>query len=268
MKTLSCLVFVFLLGIGFRAGANEVAPDRFSDALVTDRPDAAEASVTVGKLRFQVETSVAFRHDHDAGVTTRTYGAPTLLRFGVIEPLELRVEGEIFSIRTATGAPTECGLSDFAFGMKGHFFDQQKWRPSLGVLAHVSVPTGADALSSNGVEPSFKVLTDWELPADFSLGTNYGLDVPVRDAAGDKFARFLYAAALNHPTPFLKDRMRVFVEAAGALPLKRNKAMEHTFDTGLAFFITPDIQLDTFVQLGLTAAAPGVQTGLGLSWRL
>lgn len=259
-------IVMLMLGISLPVWAEEA--DRFTDALVTDRPDAAEASVTVGKLRFQVETSVAFSRDHDAGVTTRTYGAPTLLRFGVIEPLELRVEGEMLSIQTATGAPTERGLSDFAFGMKGHVFDQQKWRPSLGVLAHVSVPTGADALSSNGVEPSFKVMTDWELPADFSLGTNYGLDVPVRDAAGDKFARFLYAAALNHPTPFLKDRMRVFVEAAGAVPLQRDKAMEHTFDTGLAFLITPNIQLDTFVQLGLTAAAPGVQTGLGLSWRL
>lgn len=266
-KIIHSVLLSVLLGVSLPVWSEE-SFDRFADALVTDRPDAAEASVTVGKLRFQVETSVAFSHDHDAGVTSRTYGMPTLLRFGVIDPLELRVEGELVSIQTETGATTQRGVPDMAFGLKAHAFDQKGVRPSFGVLAHVGAPTGTDALSSNALEPSFKVLADWELPADFSLGTNYGFDIPARDIAGDKFARFLYAAALNHPTPFLKERMRVFIEAAGAVPFKKGKTMEHTFDAGLALFLTPDIQLDSFVAIGLNAASAGVQTGLGFSWRL
>ncbi|MBI2346587.1 MAG: transporter [Deltaproteobacteria bacterium] len=241
---------------------------RFAEALITDRPDAAEASQTVGKNRFQVETSFAYGHDHDAGVTTRNYCFPTLLRFGILGPLEVRLEGEMYSVQTEAGAATQRGISDLAVGLKAHWLDNRGWGPSLGTLAHLSVPTGSNNFSSNAVEPIFKILADWELPADFSLGINAGVDLPARDAVGDKFARFLYAAAVGHPTPFWKERMRIFVEASGAVQLKAAKSAEQTFDTGLALLITPDIQVDGFVQLGLTEASPGLQTGLGFSWRL
>lgn len=253
------------------AGWAEAPPEpaeRFADALITDRPDAAEASQTVGKNRFQVETSFAYGHDRDAGVATHTYGFPTLLRFGMIDPLEIRLEGELVSIQTQTGASTERGLPDIAVGLKFHTLENRGWVPSLGFLAHVVLPTGRDAFSSHAVEPIAKVLADWELPANFSLGTNVGADLPARDAAGDKYLRFLYATAVNHPTPFLREQLRVFVELTGAVPLRDGKAMEHTFDTGLALLATPDIQLDTFIRVGLTDAAPGFQTGVGFSWRL
>ncbi|MBI4367720.1 MAG: transporter [Deltaproteobacteria bacterium] len=253
--------------LGGTVRAEDVPTDRFANALVTDRPDAAEASVTVGRHRFQVETSFAFGRDDDAGTMTKTYGFPTLLRFGVSDPLELRMEGELYSIQSQTGTGTARGFQDLAVGMKAHVVENRGWIPSFGTLTHVSLPTGNDVFSSNSVEPSAKLLADWELPADFSLGANAGIDLPARDAAGDKFARFLYAAALNHPTPFLKDRMRVFVEAAGAVPLKKGKAGEHTFDSGLAFLVTPNLQLDGFAQIGLTDAAPGLQAGMGVCWR-
>lgn len=275
MRLRNELLIVLVLGFGSHAWAEDLPQyaghhpaDRFADALVTDRPDAAEASVTVGKYRFQVETSFGFGRDTDAGVRTQTYAFPTLLRFGVIDPLEVRMEGDFYTVQTQAGAAAQRGLTDLAFGLKAHAIENRGWIPSLGVLAHLSVPTGNNTFSSNAVEPTVKVLADWELPADFSLGANYGIDVPVRDAAGDKFARFLYAGALNHPTPFLAERLRVFVEMAGAVPLKSGKASEHTFDSGLAFLITKDMQLDSFVQIGLTEAAPGLQTGFGFSWRL
>ncbi len=240
----------------------------YDTALVTDRPDAAEASVTVGKQRFQVETSIGASHDTTAGVTTRTYNVPTLLRYGIIDPLEVRVEGDLFNIQTATATTTERGFSDLAFGVKGHFVENEGWIPSFGALAHLNVPTGKNTFSSNGVEPIAKLLADWELPAGFSLGTNLGADLPVRDAAGDKFARLLYAAALGHGIPGTQDRLRLFVESTGAIPMKSGKPDEHQFDTGLALLITPDMQLDVVTQIGLNDNTPDITGGLGFSWRL
>src|SRR3989338_3302069 len=97
----------------------------FAEALVTDRPDAAEASITVGKHRFQVETSFAFSRDTDTGTTTKTVSFPTLLRFGVWEPFEIRMEGEMYTFQTETGATVERGLSDLAFGVKFHAMDNR-----------------------------------------------------------------------------------------------------------------------------------------------
>lgn len=260
----SFFALVLLSSISAKAQDN----DDFDHALITDRPDTAEASQVVGLGRLQVETSFALSHDSAAGVTTRDYNFPTLLRYGLIEPLEVRVEGNMIQIETQTGTSTQTGFTDLAFGAKAHLQDGGGWAPSLGLLAHLTVPTGKNSFSSNALEPEFKVLMDWELPLEFSLGTNAGFDVPVQDASGDKFMRFLYAVALGHGIPGVGDRLRAFVELAGAFPTMQGKNGEHTFDAGFALLVTPNIQVDSFVQIGLTSATTDLATGLGLSFRL
>lgn len=234
----------------------------------TDRPDAAESSEVVGKNHFQIETSFAFSHDRDAGVAERIYSFPTLFRYGIVAPLEFRLEGETFAVRTRTGQATDKGFTDLAFGAKLHLVDNERWVPSFGVLAHLTVPTGTSAFTSTVAEPIVKALFDWELPADFSLGTNLGFDVPVRDAQGDKFARMLYAVAVGHPLNFLSDRWRLFIEFAGAVPLADNKPDEHSFDSGIVWRINDTLQVDTLVQVGLSRTTPDITWGLGVSWRI
>ncbi|MBI4126300.1 MAG: transporter [Deltaproteobacteria bacterium] len=247
---------------------NDAQADDYKHALISDRPDTAEASYTVGKYRLQVETSFALTHDRAAGVTTRAYNFPTLLRFGLNEWLEVRAEGDTLQFQTETGAGTTTGFTDTSFGAKVHLQENEGIAPSVGILAHVALPTGRDAFSTNTVEPEAKVAMDWELPQDFSLGTNVGLDLPAQDAAGDKYLRFLYAVALNHPFPWWRsEQFRFFIEFAGAEPTVSGKDGEHTFDAGLAYFITPNVQVDTFMNVGLTDAAPDFATGLGLCMR-
>src|SRR5262245_3846378 len=64
------------------------------DGIVTDRPDFVESSLTVGKYRFQIETSVNLERDDQDDVKFRTWTTPTLLRFGVSDNLELRLESD------------------------------------------------------------------------------------------------------------------------------------------------------------------------------
>ncbi|MFH1725988.1 MAG: transporter [Elusimicrobiota bacterium] len=116
------------------------AEGAFEKALVTDRPDTAESSVTVGKSRFQIETGFAFGQDKASGVTARNYGFSTLFRFGLTDPLELRVEGDMFITRTETGMSTQSGFSDLAFGAKAHLLDNGGWTPSLGALFNLKFP--------------------------------------------------------------------------------------------------------------------------------
>lgn len=236
-------------------------------AIGTDRPDAAESSEVVGKNHFQIETSFSLSHDRAAGVTERIYSFPTLLRYGIVAPLEFRLESETFAIRTRTRNATDKGFTDLAFGVKLHLVDNQEWVPSFGVLAHMTVPTGTSAFTSTVAEPIFKTLFDWELPADFSLGTNLGFDVPVRDGQGDKFARMLYSVATGHPLNFLSKNWRLFVELAGAVPLANNKPDEHSLDSGIIWRISDLLQVDTLVQIGLSRTTPDITWGLGVSWK-
>lgn len=235
-------------------------------AIGTDRPDAAEASTVVGKHHLQVETSFGFSQDREGRTTTRIYSFPTLFRFGIFDPLELRLEGEMFAWRMQTGSNTENGFNDIAVGAKAHFFENEGLRPSLGGLFHLNVPTGRASFSANVAEPIMKVLADWELPADFSLGVNTGVDIPARDENGNKHARFLYAVSVGHAIPFWPEKLRAFLETSGIVPMQAHIPDENTLDTGLTFALTKTIQLDSFVQIGLSDAAPDFATGLGFSW--
>jgi hypothetical protein len=270
MKPISMLSLVSLLWAIPAMAADEgtSVPSRFDDALVTDRPDAAEASVTVGKNRFQVETGVGYTYDENAGTTSNTFGMPTLLRYGIVDPVELRVEGELFNVQWTSGAALQSGLTDIAIGTKVHVIDGGGAIPSFGVLAHLSMPTGNANFSAQGWEPTMKLLADWGLPGGVSLGTNAGFDVPVRDPTGDKFSRFLYAVSIGRGIPGVEERLRIFVESAGAVPLKRGKAHEHQFNTGLAVLLTPNMQVDCVAQIGLEGDSPDLTTGLGFGWRL
>lgn len=232
----------------------------------TDRPDTAESSEAVGKRHLQIETSFGFVHDKEAGVTTNIYSFPTLFRFGLFESLELRLETEMLAWKRETGANTQNGFTDLAVGAKAHFIDNDGWRPSLGALFHLNIPTGKAPFSSGVAEPVFKALADWDLPRDFSLGFNAGFDVPARDDANEKYARFLYAVSTGHALPFWGEKMRVFLETAGLIPLKANKPDENTLDAGVTFALTEKVQLDTFVQIGLSRAAADFATGLGVSF--
>ena len=229
--------------------------------IITDRPDAAEASVTVGQWKFQSEHGVSFGYDNPAGPSVKNYSFPTLLRFGILDPLEIRLETEIAAIQSS-GGNTESGFTDFDLGAKWHLHDQAEFFPSLGLLFHLTIPVGKDAFSSNVVVPTFKVLADWELPADFGLGTNAGFDVPAREG-GDKFARFLYAAALSHG--LFIEPLAGFVEFSGSLPTVSGKTQEHFFDAGFTWLFGKSIQADISGQIGLNDDAQDFALGTGVS---
>lgn len=60
------------------------------DKIATDRPDFVESSATVGKNRFQVETSIAFDTKKADGLEEDSYTTPTLLRYGFADVWEAR----------------------------------------------------------------------------------------------------------------------------------------------------------------------------------
>jgi len=242
--------------------------DPWKDSIVTDRPDIAETSQTVGQLRFQIESSFSFIQDIEDGVAVRRYSFPTLFRFGVIDPLELRLGGEWFIAQTETGQPARIGFSDIDFGLKGHILDAAEGGiPSMAIMAMLLAPTGKDELSFNGWYPSLVLIADWDMIYNLTLGVNLGFDVPIRDPEGDVYARFLYAVAFGYIIHGLNNRFKVFVEVAGIAPLKSHKDNIVILSTGPAYLLTPNMQIDGFIRVGLTKATPDMQGGVGYSVR-
>jgi len=241
------------------------APVAAQEAIATDRPDFVESSLTVGKRVFQYETSAATDWTTSAGVTARAIATPTLLRYGITNSLELRIETDGFYHAGIDGAEFETGMADAAFGLKWHAADAAGAVPSLAFLLHGDVPTGSAAFRGIGIRPSLRTVGEWALPGDFALGIMPGVAYDPNGGAGQQWTAIL-GATVGRP---VSDRLRFFVEyAAEQLPTSENGGTVALFDVGSAFLITNNVQLDLSYRHGLTELASDHSFAIGFSQRI
>ncbi len=250
--------------------AATLPPALAGDEMATDRPDFVESSDVVGKGRFQIETSVAGERDRADGLTVRTTSTPTLLRLGVSEDLELRVEtdGRLrATVRDdATGVrSTERGWSDTAIGLKWHLRDgdENNGTPGIALLLHADLDSGSAPFRGRGVRPSARVVFEWDLGGDWSFGAMPGFYVE-RNEADQRYVGGIAAVTVGRD--WLEGRVHGFAELAGQrLASRRNGGSVVTADIGVSWKVTLTLQVDTALQKGLNRDAPDLGWTTGLS---
>ena len=258
-RSLSGLAFALVAAV---ASAGTSA----ADTITTDRPDVVESSLTVGRGRFQIETSIARERDKDAGTKTTVVTTPTLLRLGISENLELRLESEGYARAKfndpASGvALRESGYADLSPGLKWHAVDGDGARPSTALLLHVDIDSGSRPFRGEGVRPSVRLPLEWELPNDFSLGVMPGI---VYDKTnGSRHASGILAVVVGKEwTP----RFRSFVEvAAERIASSRNGGSTVTYNLGAAYLLTNLVQIDSALSWAANHNTPDFAWTVGLS---
>jgi len=238
-------------------------------AIATDRPDFVESSDVVGKGRFQLETSVAQERSTRDGVRMRLVSTPTLLRIGVSETVELRLETDGIQRRSTEGSglkTSERGWADVALGAKWHVQDgdEASGRPGLAWLLHVEADTGTPPFRGDGLRPSLRAVAEWDLAGDYSLGVMPGVLID-RNDQGQRYVGAIFAVVVGKS---FSDTTRGFVELSGRqLASKQNGGNVVSFDTGLAYLVTNDVQIDAAVSWGLNKNTPDVSWTVGVSVR-
>jgi hypothetical protein len=237
------------------------------DEISTDRPDVVESSDVVGKGRFQIEAGFAIDCDRENGVKSRVSTTPTLLRLGLGDTWELRLETDgATRARASSGGITvrERGFSDVSLGVKWHMQDgdEASNKPGIAWLLHADLDTGSSAFRGDGVRPSLRVVAEWELPGGWSAGVMPGFIID-RNADGKRFVGGIFAATASRN---LTESVRGFVEiAAPQIASRKNGGSVVLFDFGLAWLLTPSLQLDTAVAIGLNRDAPDAGFTVGVS---
>lgn len=235
------------------------------DPIATDRPDFVESSNVVGKGRLQVEGSLAVERDKRGGTRQTAWSTPTLVRFGVSENVELRVESDgpvrLRSDTPGSAITTERGYADASLGLKWHAMDARDNLPSMAVLLHADLSSGSAAFREQGTRPSARVVAEWELPDDFSFGIMPGLGYQrengvfgiVGIVAGKSFT----------------ERWRGFVELSSPYIARSGKGGSEAFLTvGSAYLLKRHIQLDAALSRGLNSRTPDLSFTVGLSFKL
>ncbi|WP_233151797.1 transporter [Pelomonas sp. KK5] len=239
------------------------APAQAEEGIVTDRPDFVESSDVVGRGRWQLETSVAGERDKVDGIRVRGLSTPTLLRFGLSDTVELRLETDGRS-RVSAGGMRSSGWSDISIGTKWHIQDGEGTRPSLAWLLHADLATGSGPFRGQGTRPSLRMSIEWDLPDGYNLGLMPGL-YRDRNEDGRRYTGGIMAVTLGRQ---FGEQVHGFVELAGQqIASARNGGKLLTFDTGVTYLVSDSVQLDSALFFGLNRTSPDLGWTVGLSMK-
>jgi hypothetical protein len=243
------------------------------DTISADRPSVAESAQVVGKGRVQLETGLQWERQRDDELHTRTLSTPTLLRIGLGDSAELRIETEgrtvIHASEPSSGEHTTvAAYADTELGIKWRLAEQQGegfGPPSLALLLHAALPSGSRELRGHGVRPSLRLSAEWELAGGYSFGLMPGLGVD-SDDAGKRYGYGVLAAEVDKA---LSERLHGFVElAAPQIARASHGGTQAIVDTGLTWLVNRNCQVDVSVAHGLNRRSPDLALGFGLSLRM
>jgi len=237
------------------------SPPASDQPISTDRPAITESSVVVPVGSFQVENGFLVTTDQGQ----RTFDAPeTDLRFGLASTTELRFSAPDYyhDLVSATGVGS--GFGDITIGMK------EQLGPTPGgfdvsVIAFLSIPTGAAAVSSHGYDPGLQLPWSRKLSDNWSAAGQFALYWPTTQSTAQVDTRTLTGEAT-----FLLDRqltkpMDAFIEYAG--DFAQRGGPQHLLHFGAAYKITPRQQFDIHYGIGLSSATIDHFIGIGYSFR-
>ncbi|MBT8375533.1 MAG: transporter [Bacteroidia bacterium] len=232
--------------------------------LVTDRPDATEASSTVGKGILQFETGGQYESFEKNNIKSEDYTFNTMLiRYGILDNLELRlgwdfVEG-VTKVNGNTLDNVTSGFSPLLLGMKLDITEENGAMPEIALIGHVFPVFSASAdyrPEYTGVDFRFSLshTLSERSSLGYNIGAQWGNDSP--EAAA------IYTLAYGYS---ISEKLGLYAELYGDLP--EDSSANHYWDAGITYLVNNDLQLDTYVGTSITEGQDFL-LGLGFSYRV
>lgn len=208
----------------------------------SDRPGIADGAEVVGMGVVQLETGVQRETRRAGEPPEHTVFYPTLLRLGLGQSWEARVESDLYASMRSSGVDggRMQAVAPVSLGFKIQFLEADARRPSLGVIVRVSPPSGTKALRTRRTTGEARLVADWEFAPGWFFNPNVGVALD-EDDDGKRFGATLLFATLSYkPVPSLE----LFVDGALQRPEARGAGSGVVFDAGLAFLLGRDVQVD------------------------
>ena len=226
--------------------AEEVAP------ISTERPSFSATPWSLEKGVWQIETGILYVRDDDEQAY-EDYSLPNaLLRVGVGNRFELRLESVNYLWQEKEGVEHN-GWSDLRLGFK--------WQATgkgdafaLGLHGGLGLPVGDEAFSGDEYRPSAAAFwsysggLDWFGTANISYADEL---FALENAVGISFS-------LPGNTSSFVEYLGVFTEHSGP---------KHDLNLGASWLLSNDFQLDVHGTAGLNSRANDLALGVGLSYR-
>jgi len=233
-------------------------------ALITDRPDQTESPNALSKGFLQVETGASFESFYKNNIKTEYYTFnTTLVRFGLLENLELRLGWDFTEISTKVNGNkldnVASGINPLLLGFKTSIAKENGAFPEIGFLGHIYLPFAASndyKPETTGVDFIFAFAHTLSDTASLS----YNIGAAWRDDSSE--ASYVYTIAYGHS---ISDKLGAYVELYGDMP--ENSSPNHFWDAGVTYLLSDNVQLDATVGSSITEGQD-LLLSAGVSFRL
>ena len=241
----------------------------------TDRPDKTNSPHTLdaGHLQLEMDT---FAFSHDRHNSERSFVrndnwtfANANLRIGLTNWADLQLLIPFYQVNrdkdTGTGiAMRQRGIGDLTVAVKMNFWGNDGGKTAGGLELFVKTPTANHNLGNGKTEGGALLLLGTTLPGDFEFGINSGVSITVNDTGGGHHAEVINSVSVSHK---VFGPLSAYAEFWSDVNVQSHAPVAATTDLGLLLMLGKNVQLDTGVNLGVTRAAPDVQTFLGITVR-
>ncbi len=232
---------------------------QFNETIRTGRPGQAIGAFTVGTGIFQLQSGFDYFGSKNNGIKNTGFLNNTVLRYGLTEPFEISalLEYKTETLTQNDSKNTYRGLSAVDVGMRYHIYTGKGLIPNVGFQIRMRLPVLSEDYKIDDIAPRFIVVTSQRLSETFTLITNWGASWNGNNSS----PRGNYVINLAFP---FNDKLGAFVETFGAFGQER---FFINFDTGFAWLLTPDLQLDIYGGYGSNYGVNDYFISTGVSWR-
>ncbi len=204
---------------------------RAQETIASDRPGLASGTYVLDPGTIQVEGGISYAN---AGPLDLFSVGQLLIRVGVPQ-IELQAIVNSLVFASANGASDE-GLQDIGVGAKVRLFRNPELPLSVSGLATLTLPTGADFLTSDEVVPSAILLADYGVNERWTVSANLGYTLGI-DELDDVFA-LIVTPSVSLP---VEANAGAYFGYAG---FYSSSSPQHIAEGGFTLLPQPDLQLD------------------------
>jgi hypothetical protein len=232
----------------------------YSQNISTDRPSNTDNSSTLEKNLLQFETGVLKSHLYQINPREVSYTLPTFqLRYGLSKKIEIRVLEEFGFTRLIPDTfgiiEQTPGLNSIQVGTKIQIFKKKISAFEFALLSQFVLPKFTNQTLT--LQNTTKLLGSYRINNDLNLGFSIGY---ANDYAIKTNSKLTYSLLLGKN---IASKAAIFFECYGN---ELNNKFFHNCDTGIAYLIKDNVQIDFYFGTGINHAM--FFSSLGLSWYL
>jgi hypothetical protein len=156
------------------------------------------------------------------------------------------------------------GFGDVTVRSKVNLWGNDGGATALSLMPYIKFPTNQDDLGNNSVEGGIIAPMAVALPANWGMGIMTQLDIIRDEVGGGHHPEFVNTITFSHD---IAGKLGGYVEFFSLVSTESDTDWVGTFDCGVTYALSDDIQLDAGINIGVTRSADDFSPFIGLSWR-